>query len=120
MTEGKQIISNDAGVAETMNVIFVTITDSRGINENSHNENTSERIMDSVDNVVQTVSNDPSILKIKGHYQNTSLFAFQKVTSDPIDKHVRNLNPKNATRHRKISILEFLNQILKCVCVWSL
>ena len=51
---------------------------------------------------MQKFSNHPSILKIKGHYQNADPFVFQKVTPDAVDKEVRNLNPKKATTHKNI------------------
>ena len=79
LTEGEKIISNDVEVAETMNEFFVTVTDSLGINENSNNENATEGISDPVEKAVQKFANHPSILKIKGHYQN----AFRKIQDKP-------------------------------------
>ena len=102
LIEGETIISNDVEVAETMNDFFVTVTDSLGINENSNNENVTEGITDPVEKAVHKFSNHPSILKIKGHYQNAGPFFFQKVTPDAVDKEVRNLNPKKATTHKNI------------------
>ena len=102
LTEGEKIISNDVEVAETMNEFFVTVSDSLGINENSNNENASVGISDPVEKAVQKFANHPSILKIKGHYQNAGPFVFQKVTPDAVDKEVRNLNPKKATTHTNI------------------
>ena len=63
-------------------------------------------------------SNHPSILKIKDHCQNVGSFHFQKVTPDAVDREVRDLNPKKATRHKNIP-----PKILKSnsdVCVESL
>ena len=108
LTEGEKIISNDVEVAETMNEFFVTVTDSLGINENSNNENATEGISDPVEKAVQKFANHPSILKIKGHYQNAGPFVFQKVTPDILRK----------LQHTKISLLKFLNLIL--ICAWSL
>ena len=102
LTEGEKIISNDVEVAETMNEFFVTVTDSLGINENSNNENATEGISDPVEKAVQKFANHPSILKIKGHYQNAGPLVFQKVTPDAVDKEIRNLNPKKATAHKNI------------------
>ena len=102
LTEGEKIISNDVEVAETMNEFFVTVTDSLGINENSNNENATEGISDPDEKAVQKFANHPSILKIKGHYQNAGPFVFQKVTPDAVDKEIRNLNPKKATTHKNI------------------
>ena len=50
LTEGERIISNDVEVAETMNEIFITVTDSLAINENSNDESSTNRITDNVDN----------------------------------------------------------------------
>ena len=47
-------------------------------------------------------SNHPSILKVKGHYQNAAPFIFQKVAPDTVEKEVRSLNPKRATTHKNI------------------
>ena len=88
LTEGEKIISNDVEVAETMNEFFVTVTDSLGINENSNNENATEGISDPVEKAVQKFANHPSILKIKGRYQNAGPFVFQKVTPDAVDKEI--------------------------------
>ena len=86
-----------------MNEFFVTVTDSLGINENSNNENATEGISDPAEKAVQKFANHPSILKIKGHYQNAGHFVFQKVTPDAVDKGIRNLNPKRATTHKNIT-----------------
>ena len=102
LIEDETIISNDVDVAETMNEFFVTVTDSLGINENSNYENATEGIIDPVDKAVCKFSNHPSILKIKGHFQNAGSFYFQTVTPDAVDKEVRNLNPKKATTHKNI------------------
>ena len=65
--------------------------------------NATKQITDPVKKAVKELSNHPSILKIKGHYQNAGPFAFQKVALDAIDKEVRNVNPKKTTKH-KISL----------------
>ena len=85
-----------------MNEIFVSVTDSLGINENSGYENAAERIRDRIDKAVHKFSNHPSILKIKDHYQNAGSLHFQQVTPDAVDKEVRNLNPKKATTHKNV------------------
>ena len=53
LTEGERIISNDVEVAETMNVFFVTVTDSLGINENFNDENATDGITDPVKKAVK-------------------------------------------------------------------
>ena len=102
LTEGERIISDDVEVAETMNEFFVTVTDSLGINENFIDENPTDEVTDPVENAVKKFSNHPSILKIKGHYQNAGPFVFQKVAPGTVDKEVKNLNPKKATTHKNI------------------
>ena len=85
-----------------MNELFVTVTDSLGINENFSDENTTDGITDPVEKAVKTFSNNPSILNIKGHYQTAGPFVFKKVAADTVDKEVRNLNPKEAITHKNI------------------
>ena len=102
LTDGERIISNDVEVAESMNEFFVTVTDSLGINENFDDENATDGITDPVQKAVKKFSNHPSILKIKGHYQNAAPFFFQKVAPDTVEKEVRSLNPKKATTHKNI------------------
>ena len=102
LTDGERIISNDVEVAETMNEFFVTVTDSLGIDENFNDENASDGVTDPVQKAVKKFSNHPSILKIKGHYQNAAPFVFQKVAPDTVEKEVRSLNPKKATTHKNI------------------
>ena len=102
LTEGERIISDDFEVAETMNELFVTVTDSLGINENFIDENPTDGVTDPVEKAVKKFSNHPSILKIKSHYQNVGPFVFQKVAPGTVDKEVRNLNPKKATTHKNI------------------
>ena len=53
-----------------MSEFFVTITDCLGIDENLNDENGTDRVTDPVEKVVKKLLNHPSILKIKGHYQN--------------------------------------------------
>ena len=102
LNEGERIISNDVEVAETMNEFFVTVTDSLGINENFNDENATDGITDPVQRAVKKFSNHPSILKIKGHNQNTAPFVFQKIAPDTIVKEVRSLNPKKAKTNKNI------------------
>ena len=105
LTEGKRIISNDVEVAETMNELFVTVTDSLGIKENFNDEHATDGVTDPVEKAVKRFSNHPSILRIRGHYQKakaTGPFVFQKVAPDTIEKEVRNLNPKKATTKKNI------------------
>ena len=85
-----------------MNEFFVPVTDSLGIDENFNDENASDGITDPVQKAVKKFSNHPSILKIKGHYQNAAAFVFQKVAPDTVEKEVRSLNPKKATTHKNI------------------
>ena len=92
-----------------MNEFFVTVTDSLRINENFDDENATDGITDPVQKAVKKFSNHPSILKIKGHYQNAGPFFFQKVAPDTIEKEVRSLNSKKATStkilvRRKLSL----------------
>ena len=86
LTEGEKIISNDVEVAKTMNEFFVTVSDSLGINENSNNENTSVGISDPVEKAVQKFAHHPSILKIKGHYQNAGPFVFKILPLMPLTR----------------------------------
>ena len=102
LTEGERIISDDVEVAETMNEFFVTVTDSLGINENFIDENLTDEVTDPVEKAVKKFSNHPSILKIKGHYQNAGPFVFQKFAPGTVDKEVKDLNPKKATTHKNI------------------
>ena len=102
LTDGERIISNDVEVEESMNEFFVTVTDSLGINENFDDENATDGITDPVQKAIKKFSNHPSILKIKGHYQNAAPFFFQKVAPDTVEKEVRSLNPKKATTHKNI------------------
>ena len=102
MIEDETIISNDVEVVGTTNELYVTVTDSLGINENSNYENTREGITDPVDKVVYKFSNHPSILNITDHCQNVSSCHFQKGTRDAVDREVRDLNPKKATTHKNV------------------
>ena len=92
----------DIDVAEIMNELFFTVTDSLGINENFNDENAIEGITDPVKKAIKSFSNHPSILKIKCHYQNAGPLLFQKFAPDTIYKEVRNLNPKKATAHKNV------------------
>ena len=103
LTAGERIMSNDVEVEETMNEFFVTVTDSLGINQNFNDENATDGITDPVQKAEKKFSNHPSILKIKGHYQNAAPFVFQKVAPDTVEKEVRSLNPKKATTHKNPS-----------------
>ena len=85
-----------------MNESLVSATDFLGMNENSGYENATEGITDPMNKVIHKLSNHPSTLKIKDHYQNAGSFHFQKVTPDAMDKEVRNLNPRKATTHENI------------------
>ena len=76
LIEDETIISNDVEVAATRNELFVSVTDSPGINENSGYENATEGITDAIDKAVHKFSNHPSILKIQDQYQNTGSFHF--------------------------------------------
>ena len=67
-----------------MNEFFVTVTDSLGINENFNDENATDGITDPVQRAVKKFSSYPSVLKIKGHYQNAAPFVFQKVAPDTV------------------------------------
>ena len=61
-----------------MNEFFVTVTDFLGINENFKDESTTDGITYPVQKAIKRFSNHPSILKIKGYYQNAGPFAFSK------------------------------------------
>ena len=87
---GGGIISNDADMAETMNICFsnainnLDIKGYQGILENNSN-------LDPV-NAINKFQNHPSIIKIKRRVETTDAFTFSLSTGQDITKAINQLN----------------------------
>ena len=103
LVEGKEIISNDVNVAETLNTYFRDAVTSLDIKMNTDLLNTvvTNEQGDDIDNIIEEFAAHPSILKIN-EMVVPDTFYFSEVDLEDIGKEIVKLNPKKATTFKNI------------------
>ena len=125
MIEGAKIITEDSGVAETLNNYFDEAVLHLGINEPSEHLIENHHVYDPIDSILLKFSNHPSILMINDIMINaTSSFSFQVTTLTEIQNAINSLdtkksNPVNSitAQHLKAHVdicSNYLHNIINC------
>ena len=98
-----KLISNDADLAETMNICFsnainnLDIKGYQGILENNSN-------LDSVNNAINKFQNHPRVIKIKERMETTDAFTFSLSTEQDITKAINQLSANKLTTFNNIPV----------------
>ena len=95
LVENEKIISENKEIAEIMNDYFVNITKELNIPEVILSDNDSI-FSDSLEEIIETHSKHPSILKINESIKLTEIFNFNEVNQAQIEKEILSLNSKKA------------------------
>ena len=80
-----------------MNDYFSNITKSLNIADNNENIATSDEISDPVTAAIEKYRSHPSVMLIKGHYENVEVFDFRRASVVEFLEQVDNLNTKKAS-----------------------
>ena len=100
LVESREIIDEDADIAEELNNFFKNTVASLNIHENKHIVENIENINDLVDKAIKNFEFHPSILLIKnkiGEKVSPNLFSFSEVTKAEVLKEINLINYKKAT-----------------------
>ena len=109
IVENNTVISNKKDIAEKMNNYFVEAVENLEIehfipNDDDANDANILENEDVIDTIIRKYKSHPSILKIKENITVDKKFEFNDMTSDQIEKDIRNLNTKKATMENDIPI----------------
>ena len=109
-----EIISDDQKVAETLNAHFKNAISSLNLRENANlGATSSDDVVDSIDKIIEDLKNHPSILKIKEKV-NPSKFDFKNVSSEEIEKLIKQLDPTKASTSHDIPVKLLKDNIEVC------
>ena len=106
LVEDENIISTSKVIAETMNDYFMNITKSLHIahfqsRQLDMNSNQSDKSItndtNSLDSIISSFKDHPSIIEIKQHTKNLTTFNFEKVSVNEIRAQTKSLDANKAT-----------------------
>ena len=90
------IISDDQGVADTLNSFFERAVQSLDIKEPTEYINDCSHIEDPIDAIIEKFKDHPSIKSIRANVEVTAEFNFQTVTLEMVQDEIKALNPKKS------------------------
>ena len=97
LMENDEIVSEDRAVANILNDYFSNITKSLNIADNNENIATGYEISDPVTADIEKYRSRPSVMLIKGHYENVEVFNFRWASVVEFREQVENLDAKKAS-----------------------
>ena len=97
LMENDEIVSEDRAVANILNDYFSNITKSLNIADNNENIATADKISDPVTAAFEKYRSHPSVMLIKGHYENVEVFDFRRASAVEFLEQIDNLDTKKAS-----------------------
>ena len=96
IVENDTIITDKKAVAETLNNYFVDSVANLHIEPFLQEEPQCSDSHDDINTIIRKYNNHPSVLKIKEHVKCDKKFVFNDVTTEKIERDIRNLDIKKA------------------------